>query len=194
MVLFMGQVHRGDIGRRAFQEIDAARTFGDIAKGVWVAYEPASVAEVTVRAFQAAESGTPGPVVVVLPEDLLSEPAPLDWPARPGLRPCEPSAADLADVAGRLARAQRPLVIAGGLLSHPEGRRALLECAEAHALPVVASNKRQDIFGNGHPHYAGHLNIASRKPQVERFDESDLILAAGTRLGDVTTQGYTFPR
>jgi acetolactate synthase-1/2/3 large subunit len=197
MVLFMGQVHRGEIGRRAFQEIDAARTFGDISKGVWVVYEAESLAEVVVRAFQVAEAGTPGPVVVVLPEDLLSQPiAPesAQWPALPGLRPCEPSAADVVAVAERLARAQRPLMIAGGLLSRPEGRRALLECAEAQALPVVTSNKRQDIFGNEHPCYAGHLNIASRKPQVQRFDEADLILAVGTRLGDITTQGYTFPR
>jgi acetolactate synthase-1/2/3 large subunit len=97
-------------------------------------------------------------------------------------------------VAGRLARARQPLLVAGGLLSRPEGRRALLECAETHALPVVASNKRQDVFDNGHPHYAGHLNVASRQPQVQRFDEADLILAVGTRLGDITTQGYTFPR
>jgi acetolactate synthase-1/2/3 large subunit len=134
-------------------------------------------------------------VVVVLPEDMLEDRAeapviePVSIPqAGPG------SAADIDEIAAMIARAERPLLLAGGIgLGTPRGRKALLAASEAHHLPVALTFKRQDYFPNTHPNYAGHLGFKIAKTAVARYLESDLILAVGTRLTEATTQGYTLP-
>jgi acetolactate synthase-1/2/3 large subunit len=194
LVLFVGQVPRAEIGRRSFQEVDYARTFADMAKAVHVVHDPARVPEIVARAFVEAQAPTPGPVVVVLPEDLLEERTganvvePIAVP-----RAGPPSAQDMAEIRDLVARAERPLVLAGGGVGTARGRKALLAASEAHGLPVALTFKRQDYFPNTHPHYAGHLGFKIPKPAVARYLDSDLILAVGTRLTEATTQGYTLP-
>lgn len=193
MVLFIGQVAREEIGRGAFQEIDYSKMFGDIAKAVWTVMDAARIPEIVARAFQIACSGTPGPVVIVLPEDMQFD----ETDARP-LEPMPvprtaPAGSDVDRVAEMLAKAERPVMVAGGLLDGAAGRAALQRAAEAWSLPVVTSFKHQDIFPNDSPLFAGYLGFNIPKPQVELLSEADLILAVGTRLGDTTTQGYVFP-
>jgi acetolactate synthase-1/2/3 large subunit len=194
LVLFVGQVERKDLGRDAFQEVDYAKTFSDMAKWVCQAHEPDRLPELAARAFAIAESGTPGPVVVALPEDMLEQPC--AGPAlAPGARPRAYAAeADIGLVAERLARAERPVLIGGGLLKTPGGKRALLALSEAWALPVAGSFKHQDLFPNAHPNFAGHLGYGIPPQLAEAMGEADLVLAVGTRLGDVTSQGFTLPR
>jgi len=193
LVLFIGQVPRYDIGRGAFQEVDYAKTFADMAKGVWLVDSADRLPEIVARAYQVAAAPTPGPTIVVLPEDMLEETTradvigPLAVP-RPGLP------ADIQSLTEVIAQAERPLLIAGGSLDSPHGRRALAAAADALHLPVVTSFKRQDLFSNAHPHYAGHLGFKIPKPQVSLYQEADLVVAVGTRLGETPTQGYTFPR
>ena len=195
LVLFIGQVPRSEIGRRSFQEVDYAKTFADMAKAVYLVHDQARIPEIVARAFVEAQAPTPGPVVVVLPEDMLEETTdaaviePLGVPqAGPG------STADIEEIAALIAKAERPLLMAGGIgLGTPRGRKALLAASEAHQLPVVLTFKRQDYFPNRHPHYAGHLGFKIPKAAVARYLESDLILAVGTRLTEATTQGYTLP-
>jgi acetolactate synthase-1/2/3 large subunit len=195
LLLFVGQVPRGEIGRRSFQEVDYAKTFADMAKAVHVIHDAARVPEIVARAFVEAQAPTPGPVVVVLPEDMLEDSTdaaviePLTVPrAGPG------SAVDIEEIAALIGRAQRPLLLAGGIgLGTPRGRKALLAASEAHGLPVALTFKRQDYFPNTHPNYAGHLGFKIPKAAVARYLEADLILAVGTRLGEATTQGYTLP-
>jgi acetolactate synthase-1/2/3 large subunit len=195
LVLFVGQVPRAEIGRRSFQEVDYAKTFADMAKAVYLVHDAARVAETVARAFVEAQTPTPGPVVVALPEDMLEDvtqatvveplPVPQAGPAAP---------AEVEEIAALLARAERPLLIAGGGgLGTARGRRALLAASEAHSLPVALAFKRQDYFPNTHPSYAGHLGFKIPKTAVERYLEADLILAAGTRLGEASTQGFTLP-
>src|SRR5205085_759221 len=100
---------------------------------------------------------------------------------------------ELGTVPALLGRAERPLLLAGSALSSPEGRRLLREAAERHVLPVVLSNKRQDLFDNLHPHYAGHLTVSTRRERTELLAQADLALAVGTRLDHVTTQRHRFP-
>jgi len=194
LVLFIGQVPRAEIGRRSFQEVDYAQTFGDMAKGVWTVEDPARLPEVIARAFAVAQAPTPGPTVVVLPEDMLEEST-----SSPAIEPmavaqaAPGSAEQIAEIASMIARSERPLLIAGGALGSPSGRSALVQAADAHGLPVVLSFKRQEYFPNTHPSYAGHLGFKIPKVQVDLYADADLILAIGTRLGEVTTQGYTFP-
>src|SRR5262245_36726623 len=195
MVLFIGQVPRAEIGRRSFQEVDYAKTFADMAKAVYLIQDAARIPEIVARAFVEAQAPTPGPVVVVLPEDMLEDTA--EAPVIEPLRVPQAGAAapaDLEEIAALIAKAERPLLIAGGGgLGTARGRKALLAASEAHALPVALTFKRQDYFPSTHPNYAGHLGFKIPKPAVERYLEADLILAVGTRLGEASTQGYTLP-
>ena len=195
LVLFIGQVPRAEIGRRSFQEVDYAKTFADMAKAVYLIQDAGRIPEIVARAFAQAQAPTPGPVVVVLPEDMLEDiaEAPVVEPLRVPQAGAG-SAADIEEIAALIAKAERPLLIAGGGgLGTARGRKALLAAAEAHALPVALTFKRQDYFPNTHPNYAGHLGFKMPRPAVERYLEADLILAVGTRLGEATTQGYTLP-
>ena len=193
LVLFVGQIERKDRGRRAFQEVNYDRTFGDMAKLVVEVSDPARLAEATARAFQAALAGTPGPAVVVLPEDMLTEPTEAAVATPRALPLAVPAGAVVADAAERLRRAQRPLLIAGSRLASPQGRTALRAAIERWQAPVAVSFRQQDLLDNDHPLFAGHLGYLIPKRQVDTYGESDLILAIGTRLGDVTTQGYVLP-
>jgi acetolactate synthase-1/2/3 large subunit len=195
LVLFVGQVPRAEIGRRSFQEVDYAKTFADMAKAVYLIQDAARVPETVARAFVEAQTPTPGPVVVVLPEDMLEDvteaPAIEPLPV-PQVGPAAP--AEIGEIATLLAKAERPLLIAGGSgLGTARGRAALLAASEAYGQPVALTFKRQDYFPNTHPNYAGHLGFKIAKAAVERYLEADLIVAVGTRLGEVSTQGYTLP-
>ena len=195
LVLFVGQVPRAEIGRRSFQEVDYAKTFADMAKAVYLIQDAARVPEIVARAFVEAQAPTPGPVVVVLPEDMLEDTVEASV-AEPLRVPQGGHAAarDIEEIVGMLGKSERPLLIAGGGgIGTAPGRRALLAASEAHVLPVALTFKRQDYFPNAHPNYAGHLGFKIPKAAVERYLESDLILAVGTRLGEATTQGFTLP-
>jgi acetolactate synthase-1/2/3 large subunit len=186
-------VEKAHLRRDAFQEVDYAKFFTGTAKWTAELSEPSRVADVMSRAIHAAFAGTPGPVVVSLPEDVLAEL--VDVPVPPPHRPARsaPEEPVLAEVAALLGQARRPLIIAGGELANPQGRAALLAAAEAWQVPVLVSFRRLDLFPNAHPLFAGELGFFNRPHQLAAFRDSDAILAVGTRLGDLTTQGYTFP-
>lgn len=194
LVLLVGQVARHEKYLGAFQEVDYGAFFGSMAKGVWEVDDASRLPEILARAHQVAMSGTPGPVVVSLPEDMLedrTDAAPLPAPA---VARSAPAAADLDRAADLIAAAERPLIIAGGGCASPEGRRALARAAEALNAPVALTFKFQHIFDNASPQYAGHLGFKIPKAQVEALQKADLIIAVGTRLGDTPTQNYTLPK
>ncbi|MSP47962.1 MAG: acetolactate synthase [Alphaproteobacteria bacterium] len=192
-VLFIGQIERKDVGRRAFQEVDYRQTFADMAKHVEVVTDGNRVPEAIQRAFHLAQAGTPGPTVVVLPEDmLLDEVEAAVMLPKPAMS-AHASADTVAEVAARIAGAERPAVIAGGLMRGAEGRAALIELAEASDTPVIAAFKQQDLFPNTHRLFGGHLGYMAPEDQVRLVGEADLVVALGTRLGDVTSQGYRLP-
>lgn len=193
LILFVGQVARRHLRRDGFQEIDYAKMFGDIAKYVAEIVDPEQIVPVMARAMNVAMSGTPGPVVIALPEDILDQPV-----EAPALRPLSrvltaPNEAAVAETVRLLGTAERPLIVAGGELAAGEGRQLLRELAERFSVPVAVSFRRHDLFANDHPLYAGDLGVSNSKAQLAAFAESDLILALGTRLGDLTTKGYGFP-
>jgi acetolactate synthase-1/2/3 large subunit len=194
LVLIVGGVPVASLGREAFQELDCNALFGHVAKACWLLLDPSSTAEFVARAFRIAESGTPGPVVLAVSEDVLTR---ADDNAVPAARwPASPTVAcptDLADTARLLGQAQRPLLIAGGMVGSDAGRAELRAAAERHTLPVVTANKRQDVFDNRHPCYAGHLHNNTPAEQRDLLGQADLILAVGTRLDGVTTLGRRLP-
>jgi acetolactate synthase-1/2/3 large subunit len=193
LLLLVGQVPKAQIRRGAGQEIDYSRMFAGIAKWVAEVTDPERLPDVLARAFQLAVSGKPGPVVVAIAEDMLN--GSLDAPPpRPLERPvAEPGAAAVAEVAGRLRQAARPLLIAGGKLATPRGRRALLAAARAWNLPVAVSWRRHDLFPNDDRLYAGHSSVMTAPAMAAAHQGSDFILAVGTRLTDYTTRHYTMP-
>ena len=194
LVLIVGQVARRDLGRDAFQEIDYRQMYGSIAKWVFQVTDPAQVAEATFKALRVAESGAPGPVVLVLPEDVQHQPVPRPQWRAAALAQVVPAAGELQVLQSALQSAQRPLLIAGGAFEAPGGREALLAFAEQWGLPVAVSLRRHDIFPNRHPQFLGHLGHGYPPAVLEQLQRCDLVLAIGTRLGDITTQGFEFPR
>ncbi|HTZ80842.1 MAG TPA: thiamine pyrophosphate-dependent enzyme [Stellaceae bacterium] len=192
-ILFVGQIERRDRGRRAFQEVNYTTTFGDMAKYVVEIHDPARLSDAVARAFHLATTGTPGAAVVVLPEDFLLDPAPYAVQGPRASYVAAPAPESVAAVAKLVAAAERPLLIAGARLAQPAARAGIRRAAEAWGLPVAVSFRHQDLLDNAHPLFAGHLGYMLPKSTVEIYQESDLVLAVGTRLGDVTTQGYVFP-
>ncbi len=192
-ILFVGQIERRDRGRRAFQEVNYGTTFGDMAKYVVEVHDPARLSDAVAQAFHLATTGTRGPAVVVLPEDFLLDPAPFAVQGPKAGFTAPPAPESIAGTAKLLASAERPLLVVGTRFAQPAARAILKRAAEAWGLPVAVSFRHQDLFDNVHPLFAGHLGYMLPKSTVDIYQESDLVLAVGTRLGDVTTQGYVFP-
>jgi acetolactate synthase-1/2/3 large subunit len=191
MLLFVGQVARGMQGREAFQEIDYPRVFGGLAKWAAEIDDPARIPEFVTRGFHVAMSGRPGPVVLALPEDVLSEKS-----LAPDLAPAvriapHPGDADIARMRALLAAAQRPLVILGGSGWDADACGAMARFAHRNALPVACSFRRQGLFDNRDPHYAGDLGLGPNPALAARVRSADLIIAVGGRLSEVPTGGYT---
>lgn len=191
MILFVGQIAREHRGREAFQEVDYAAMFGGIAKWAAEIDDPARIPELIARAFQVATSGRPGPVVLALPEDVLDGDALCRDTGSHRPVVASPSGADAATLAELLAAAQRPLVIAGGANWRDQDAAAFARFVHAWDLPVACAFRRQDVLDNRDPHYVGHLSLGVNPRLAERVRSADLIVAFGTRLGDVATDGYT---
>jgi acetolactate synthase-1/2/3 large subunit len=195
MVLFVGDVASDQRDREAFQEVDYASFFGPSTKGMAKRVEriddPERIPEYVARAFATAMNGRPGPVVLVLPEDMLAKPV----HARPLPRVeaveawSDPGA--LRTLRELLLRSSKPFVIAGGGGWTPQAAQALQRFAENWKLPVGNAFRFQDTFDNHHPLYAGDVGIGINPKLAARIKESDLILAIGPRLGEMTTSGYT---
>jgi acetolactate synthase-1/2/3 large subunit len=191
MILFVGQVERAARDREGFQELDYRAAFGPIAKWAVEIDDPDRVPELVARAFAVAETGRPGPVVVALPEDMLT--APTAAVAGPAVRvpKAAPGPEDLEEIGRRLEAAERPLILAGGGGWGAEGRAALRACAEANGLPVRVGFRNQDLLDNRSPSYAGDAGLA-KTPAVRRLlAEADLLLVVGLRFGEILTEGYT---
>ena len=191
MILFIGQVAREHRGREAFQEVDYVQMFGPLAKWVAEIDDIRRIPEFVARAFQCATSGRPGPVVLALPEDVLDASAQVAdaAPYRPVSSAA--SAQDEAALAAELAQARRPLVIAGGPNWTAPAAAGLAAFAAAWNLPVACAFRRQDVMDNRSPQYAGHMSLGINPLLAARVRQADLVIAVGTRLGDITTDGYT---
>jgi acetolactate synthase-1/2/3 large subunit len=191
MLLLVGQVPKGHLGREAFQEMDFEAFFGSTARWVGQAESAERLPELVARALDAAVSGRPGPAVLALPEDVLFEEADVADAAPVVAVRTLPAEAELARLRELLAAAERPLVIVGeGGWTARTGDDVLAFC-EANELPVAASFRCQDYVDNRSQSYVGHLTIGLDARLAQRVQDADLVLAVGGRLGDVATRGYT---
>ncbi|CAM4101072.1 thiamine pyrophosphate-binding protein [Bordetella tumulicola] len=191
MILLVGQVGRDMIEREAFQEIDYRRMFGPFVKWVAQIDDAARVPELMARAFAVAQSGRPGPVVLALPEDMLTESAfPIDT-AVAIVPQAHPAPDAMQRLHACLAQAQRPLLLLGGTGWDLSGREAITQFAIRNDLPVACAFRRQDLFDNRHSHYVGEVGIGVNPALANAVREADVLIAVGTRLGEMVTSGYT---
>ena len=203
MVLFVGDVASDTRDREAFQEMDYCSFFGPSTKGMAKRVERIDdarrIPEYVARAFATAMNGRPGPVVLVLPEDMLTQ-VMTPWPAT-GLLPEALSKIDaveawsdpgsLRSLRDMLLKSERPMVIAGGGGWTVQAAQALQRFVENWKLPVGNAFRFQDTFDNFHPQYAGDVGIGINPRLAQRVKDSDLILAIGPRLGEMTSGGYS---
>lgn len=194
MILIIGQVEGRDLRRNAFQEIDYKGMFGGIAKWVGEIKHPHEAPEFAARAWTMATSGVPGPVVLSAPEDVLAALCTAPIPPVHSNAAAGLASAEVDRIADLIRSAERPILLAGREFDVPGGREALLRFAESWGMPVAVAFRRQDLFPNDHALYAGDLGLRNPDEQRQAFAEADLILALGTRLTDITTQGYSWPR
>ena len=193
LVVLVGQVERRDFGRLALQEQNYSRLLSDVTKSVIEVNEPETASEALARAFHIAESGTPGPVAVILPEDIFAEltDAPTDTPrprAYGGARP-----EDIEQLCRMLAAAERPLIWVGGALVGNGVSADLAQLAERWMLPVSPTHRRPHLFASDHPHYAGYMGIRVPKVLLDEMKKADLLISLGERLTDSVSQAYSFP-
>ena len=190
MILFVGQIARGDRDREAFQEVDYRRMFGGLAKWAAEIDQTDRIPEYVARAFDLAMSGRPGPVVLALPEDMLSaECDAVDLPPAP--RPVAGvSDAQLQAIRDAVAGAQRPLVVPGGSVWTQQDADRLRDFAESWGLPVAVPFRRQGHMDNRTPNYVGDLGVGMNPRLGEALQAADCVLSLGSRMGDTLTNGY----
>jgi acetolactate synthase-1/2/3 large subunit len=191
MILFIGDVARGDRDREGFQEVDFLTMFAPLSKWVARIEDARRIPEYVARAYATATAGRPGPVVLVLPEDMLrDEVEAADRPkAARFCQPADPIA--MGTLMDMLKDACAPLAIVGGAGWCAGASHHFAAFAERIGLPVAAAFRRQDAFPNESPVYAGNLGYGPNPKLVQRVKDADLLLVVGARLGEATTDGYT---
>ena len=191
LIMFVGQVARETRDREAFQEIDFRAVFGSLAKWATDIDDAARIPEIVSRAFHTATNGRPGPVVVALPEDMLTDRVVV--PDGPAFEPVEtwPGLSDMARLQKLLWAAERPILLLGGSRWSEAAWSAVARFAERFALPVATTFRRGHLFDALHPCYAGDLGIGPNPKLLARINAADLVIVLGGRMGEMPSQGYT---
>jgi acetolactate synthase-1/2/3 large subunit len=191
MILFIGQVERGMREREAFQEVDYKAFFGSIAKWVVEVESARRLPELMARAFRIACQGRPGPVVMALPEDMLTEEA--DVADAPKVTPAEawPGPDAMARFGELLREAKKPLFILGGSRWSEAARKSLIAFSEKFDIPVTTSFRRAHLFPSDHPNYAGDVGIGPNPKLAQRVKEADLLVLLGARMSEMPSSSYS---
>ncbi len=190
LILFVGQVQRSAQGRGAFQEMDYRAVFGSFAKWVVEIDDPARIPEIVSRAFHVAMQGRPGPVVIALPEDMLTERASVADAMRVEPVQTWPGQTQMAELQKLLWASKKPIAIVGGSGWNEKAVESLVRFAERFDLPVVTSSRRAMLFPGDHPLYAGELAIGPNPKLRARIESADLVLLIGGRMAEIPSQGY----
>jgi acetolactate synthase-1/2/3 large subunit len=190
MIMFVGQIAREMREREAFQEVDYRAVFGSMTKWTTEIDDPARIPELVSRAFYTATAGRPGPVVIALPEDMLTERVVV--PDAPAFEPVEtwPGLTDMARLQKLLWAAKKPVAIVGGSRWSEKACAAMARFAERFSLPVINSFRRGHLFDQTHACYAGDLGVGPNPKIVARIKDADLLLLIGGRLSEMPSQGY----
>lgn len=190
MILFIGQVARDQMDREAFQEIDYRRMFGEMAKWIVQVDDAKRLPELINQAFYRAMNGRPGPVVIALPEDMLTDI--VDVADALPAKHIEPSASkeELLELQQLIQEAEKPLVVLGGGGWNEAAVENVRQFIQTQNLPVAASFRCQDLVDNKLPQYIGNLGLAAGPALQNAVKNSDLLIVLGARLGEMTTGCY----
>lgn len=191
MILFIGQVERRIREREAFQEVDYKAFFGSIAKWVVEIDDARRLPELIARAFRVACQGRPGPVVVALPEDMLTDMADVADAPKVELAETWPRPQDMSRFGDLLRKAKRPLFILGGSRWSGEAQKSFIAFAENFAIPVTTSFRRSHLFPADHPNYAGDVGIGPNPKLAERVKQADLLVLLGARMSEMASSSYS---
>ena len=192
MILFVGQVGTDTRGREAFQEFDYRAIFGTVAKWAVEIDDVDRLPELLARAWTLATTGRPGPVVVALPENMLTaRPTVPPLTRMAPIYPAAPSDAAMIEAQGLLHSAKRPVILLGGTNWTRAGQMALQGFAEASAIPVVAAFRFQDQYDNHSLSYVGEAGVGMPGHVRTLIREADVVLAINLRFGEMTTEGFT---
>jgi acetolactate synthase-1/2/3 large subunit len=191
MILFVGQVARGAREREAFQELDYQAVFGSMAKWVAEISEVARIPEFVSRAFATAINGRPGPVVLALPEDMLTDRAEVADALPFEAIESWPGPSDMVELQKRLEAAERPLLLLGGSRWSARACAGVTRFAEGFCLPVATTFRRAHLFDALHPCYAGDFGIGPNPELAAQVAAADLLILLGTRLGEISSQSYS---
>jgi len=191
MLLFIGQVEQGMIGRGAFQEVDYKQMFGGMAKWVTDIDSHARIPEIVAKAISIAMSGRPGPVVIGLPEDVLFDTGVVADAPVVRIAQSAPTPEAMQELKGLLDTACQPLVVIGGTGWDTTATASFKRFAQTYNLPVAASFRRQDLLDNRDPHYVGQLGLGMSAELSQRVRDTDLLIVIGSRLAETTSAAYT---
>ena len=191
MVLIVGDVSKKFRDREAFQEVDFRSFFRPISKWVAEINDPDRVPEYVNRAFSLATSGRPGPVVLVTPEDMLTENTKVKVPSFSPIIKGEMSSIGLNAVREKLENAKKPLFIIGGSGWTNNSISSFHKFINENNIPVTTSFRRQDLFDHKDDNFVGSFGTSVSPKLVSSVASSDLIIVLGARLGEMTTQGYS---
>lgn len=180
MVLFIGQIPRDHQHRESFQEVNYRQMFGELAKEVIEINTVERVPELTVRALNSAVSGEPGPVVVVLPEDMLVEQTDAPLKSRTTPAPVLPDAHSVQEAHRLLSEAEKPLIILGSTGYAPELGPLVTDYCERNGIALAAAHRRMHLVDNSSPAYAGTFEFG-RSVLENNADEADVIFFLGSR-------------
>ena len=191
LILFVGQIERSGMGREAWQEIDYRQMFGSIAKWADQVDSVDRLPEMISRAFSVATSGRPGPVVLALPEDMLSELSTVKDPVRYQRSFGAPTPQAIDQMLDLIAHAKKPLLILGGGGWTEQATIDITHFAETYNLPVICAFRRQDLIDNRHQNYIGEAGLGMNPKVTEKIGDSDLLIVLGARMGETSTISYT---
>ena len=191
MILFVGQIGKEMYGRDAFQEVDYQQFYGGMAKLVIEVQQAERLPEIVSRAYHTAMSGRPGPVIIALPENMLTENTNKNAPSFINHISSAPTSKDLAQFIEEIKEAKKPILILGGSVWSKEAEENLSSISEMLGLTVVTSHRRQSLFNNFHKNYGGDLGLGVNPKLINRINESDYLILLGGRLSENPSQGFT---
>ena len=191
MILFVGQIGKEMYGRDAFQEVDYQQFFGGMAKLVVEVQQAKRLPEIVSRAYHTAMSGRPGPVIIALPENMLTEKTDEKATSFIDQVSSAPSTKDLAQFIEEIKAAENPVLVLGGSIWSEEAEKDLASISEMLGLSILTSHRRQSLFNNLHKNYGGDLGLGVNPKLINRINESDYIVLLGARLSENPSQGFS---
>ena len=191
MVAITGQVPSNAIGTDAFQEADIRGITFPITKHNYLVTNADDIPRAIAEAFHLALSGRPGPVLVDISKDALNAKTTFNWPPvmnLPGYHPTtKPNSKRVKEAAERIIAAKKPVLYVGGGVIKSHASKELLQLAELTQIPVVTTLMARGAFPDSHPQHLGMPGMHGSVAAVGSLQQSDLLIALGTRFDDRVT-------